>query len=388
VSHAGGPRYRRSRHVVFYWKKRTLIAHNYAAGTRVVAQPLVCEVLHFFDDWRTRAALVAVKPQLNHADLPTLLDLLVERDLLLRSDLPETGRERRLEEWGDWNPAAAFFHGATRDVAYGDLPTIERMTRDKARTTPMPPAIKRYPDAPVRALPRADAPAEFAGVLCERRTWRRFGRRPIAFADLGTLLGLTAGVQAWVDGSAGQRVALKTSPSGGARHSIELYVLAVNVHGLTRGLYHYACDRHALELVRPGTPARAVARYLPQQPWFEGASALFFFTAVFPRVQWRYTHARAYRATLIEAGHLCQTLCLTATALGLAPFCSMALADTVIERDLAIDGVSEAVVYAAGVGTRPSGLGWEASNNADGHPRLLTPRQKRRFPGQIPQPRR
>jgi nitroreductase len=55
---------------------------------------------------------------------------------------------------------------------------------------------------------------------------------------------------------------------------------------------------------------------------------------------------------LIDAGHLCQTFCLAATWLGLAPFCTMALADSEIESDLQIDGVSEAVVYAAGVGAR------------------------------------
>ena len=42
-----------------------------------------------------------------------------------------------------------------------------------------------------------------------------------------------------------------------------------------------------------------------------------------------------------------------ATWLGLAPFETMALADSRIERDLGIDGVSESVLYAAGVGTRP-----------------------------------
>ncbi len=43
-----------------------------------------------------------------------------------------------------------------------------------------------------------------------------------------------------------------------------------------------------------------------------------------------------------------------ATDLGLAPFCSMALADREIETDLRIDGVSEAAVYAAGVALRPA----------------------------------
>ncbi len=33
----------------------------------------------------------------------------------------------------------------------------------------------------------------------------------------------------------------------------------------------------------------------------------------------------------------------------------MALADSVIERDLGLDGVGESVLYAAGVGVRPPG---------------------------------
>jgi SagB-type dehydrogenase family enzyme len=96
-----------------------------------------------------------------------------------------------------------------------------------------------------------------------------------------------------------------------------------------------------------------VQRYLPTQFYYEGAAALLFFTAMFDRYQWKYETARAYRAVFIEAGHQCQTFCLMATDLGLAPFCSMALADREIETDLRIDGVSEAAVYAAGVGVRP-----------------------------------
>ena len=50
--------------------------------------------------------------------------------------------------------------------------------------------------------------------------------------------------------------------------------------------------------------------------------------------------ARAYRVLLTEAGHLCQVFYLVATALGLAPFCTMALADSVIEQDLRLDAIN------------------------------------------------
>ena len=85
---------------------------------------------------------------------------------------------------------------------------------------------------------------------------------------------------------------------------------------------------------------------------------MVFFTSVFARILWRYPYARAYRAALIEAGHVCQSFLLVATSLGLAPFSVMALADSVIEDDLGIDGIQESVLYAAGIGRPPRGVAW------------------------------
>ncbi len=79
-------------------------------------------------------------------------------------------------------------------------------------------------------------------------------------------------------------------------------------------------------------------------------------TARFPRTQWKCCFARAYRVVLAETGHLGQTFCLVATWLGLAPFCTMAFADSRIDKYLGIDGVSEGVIYVAGVG-KSSALG-------------------------------
>jgi SagB-type dehydrogenase family enzyme len=158
--------------------------------------------------------------------------------------------------------------------------------------------------------------------------------------------------------SGGGDLPLKTSPSGGARHPVECYVVARAVRGLRPGIYHYAVDRHALErLGGPVSPAR-LASYYPSSGYFAKAPVHVFLTAVFARQLWRYPYSRAYRAALAEAGHVCQTFCLTATWLGLAPFCLMGLADSLIERDLGIDGISESVLYAAGVGRPPRGSTW------------------------------
>jgi SagB-type dehydrogenase family enzyme len=94
---------------------------------------------------------------------------------------------------------------------------------------------------------------------------------------------------------------------------------------------------------------KAVA-YTAGQDFVAGASALFIMTAVFPRVLWKYRFARSYRVVLLDAGHLCQTFCLAATWLGLAPFCTAAFEDTLIEKDLGLDGIRESAIYVAGVG--------------------------------------
>src|SRR5207248_3337986 len=103
------------------------------------------------------------------------------------------------------------------------------------------------------------------------------------------------------------RIVLKTSPSGGARHPIEAYVLALRVKGVSRGLYHYDAGRHRLERLASGATARQAVRYCAGQSWYGPAAAIVIMTAVFAREQWRYDGPRAYRAVLIDAGHLCQT---------------------------------------------------------------------------------
>ena len=129
-------------------------------------------------------------------------------------------------------------------------------------------------------------------------------------------------MQQWVAAKP-RDLALKTSPSGGARHSIETYVVIRDVAELRPGIYHYAPDRHALEKIRGPVSVKRMREYLPNSGYFAAASAMVFFTSIFERILWRYPYSRAYRAALVEAGHLCQTFCLTATWLGLAPYCVM-----------------------------------------------------------------
>jgi SagB-type dehydrogenase family enzyme len=328
---------------------------------RVAAAPLTCEILHFFHRWRSAGALAQHFPYFSDVSLTRALSNLIRIGFLDRSDATANPKDKALTTWEAWSPAASYFHQSTKDSHAPIEPEDSvRMLRRRARSKPMPAPIKCYPKSRQTTLRKPQKTSAFARTLLERRTWRQFSQRPLELNQLGTLLGLTFGVQSWLDIKGIGQVALKTSPSGGARHPIEAYVMALKVGGLSPGLYHYNAGNHRLELLHRGATAAKVSSYLNGQWWFGGAAALVFMTAVFARPQWKYPASRAYRIVLIDAGHLCQTFCLAATSLGLAPFCTMAFADSKIEDDLEIDGVTESIIYAAGVGLPRKGA--EAAN--------------------------
>jgi SagB-type dehydrogenase family enzyme len=352
--------FRRSRSLVCYWQGRKLVVENYARRSRVEVTPLACEILNAFDRWRPASILPRLFPGASADSLADAVVRLVHSGLLDRSSAARDRRADALETWKDWSPAASFFHFSTKDGHAPIEPDVDtRQLRRRARSLGVPPPTKRYPHARHVALPPAMREGELPRLLLERRTWRRFSRRrPVDIDKVATLLGLTFGVQLWLDMPGIGRVALKTSPSGGARHPIEAYVLAPRVDGLDTGLYHYDGAAHRLELIRRGATRKELVEYVNGQWWFADAAFIVLMTAVFARTRWKYPASRAYRVVLIDAGHLCQTFCLVATWLGLAPFCTMALADSKIERALRIDGVTESILYTVGVGARPKTTVW------------------------------
>jgi SagB-type dehydrogenase family enzyme len=345
---------RRSPHLVAYWRGSSLLICNYATRVTTEGTPVVCELLHRCDKWIT---IDAIRERTNAGGslLPAIIDRLVDLTLLSRSDRPSDPRSTAMSSLDRWNPEAGFFHFATRDVRFSSARERRRHALTAIRVS-MPRPVKRYQAAKTVDLPRPEASA-FTDVLVARRTSRRYSSVPVTLKELSSLLAFTVGVQHWVRTEDGE-VPLKTSPSGGARHPIECYVVARAVAGLPPAIYHYAADRHVLERIGPKVPIDRMKAYVPESGYFANASAMVFFTAVFARQIWRYPYSRAYRAALIEAGHVCQTFLLTATSLGLAPYCVMGLADTLIEGDLGIDGITESVLYCAGVGRPPRGTAW------------------------------
>ena len=317
--------------------------------------------LDLLSNWTSAAALRRRAPDLGAVEaIDGLLRVMHAMGLVQREGDPGKGSPPQGTKgsppqewaWAGWSPEAAFFHFGTRGGSYPDDKLAhDRALRKKARTDP-PPAPTKTTRGKRIALAPAEDLGDLSAALLDRRTWRNFDPAPVTLDDLATLLRLTWGVQKRAHVRGQGPIVLKTSPSGGARHSIEAYVLARNVRGLPAGAYHYDAARHQLVDLRRRVSSRLITRLLAKQHYYGPAAAVIVMTAVFERAMWRYPFNRAYRSLLIEAGHLGQTFCLAATAKRLAPFCTMAFYDEKVEELLGLDGRQDSALYVVGVGSR------------------------------------
>lgn len=343
---------KRSNWLVFFFWDGKLHCKNYLTGTEFEASPILASVLAKLDRWLTFRGIERSLPQFPSTSLRRYVRKLVSLTAVVVRGSSQSKREAELSVWETWGVEARFFHYATKNVHTAPLTVDEtRFNRALQRHKPPPPAVKTYPGRPRTCLPDSSSlfRGELPNLLLSRRTHRSFGPGALPLEKLSVLLRLTWGFTNYIRWPGLGRLPVKTSPSGGARHSLEVYLWCLRVAGLPQGIYHYRPDKHELELLLKGKVRDRVGLLCGYQSWVGNCSALFVMTSVLPRVMWRYANSRAYRVILLEAGHFCQTFCLVATWLGLAPFCTAALYDEKIENDLSLNA-EEAVLYAAGVG--------------------------------------
>jgi putative peptide maturation dehydrogenase len=180
----------------------------------------------------------------------------------------------------------------------------------------------------------------------------------------------------------GFEVYKRTSPSGGALHPTECFLIVQRVVGIAPGLYRYRIDGHALEPVTPQVAApqpgdvgvrllgddtphawnaealRAFARIaVAGQNFFADAPVLCVLAPRFQRNFWKYrNHAKAYRVCVLDVGHLSQTLQLCATEAGLGPFVTGAINEVDLERAFGMQPCAQSPLVVCGFGARAATL--------------------------------
>ncbi|MBI5190995.1 MAG: SagB/ThcOx family dehydrogenase [Nitrospirae bacterium] len=181
-------------------------------------------------------------------------------------------------------------------------------------------------------------------VLDARRTRRTYRPEPLALGELSQMLWAANGKT-----KEGREAVLRTAPSAGALYPIVLYVMANDVEGLEKGIYHYDVPGHRLVMIREGDYSDAVARAALGQSMLAKAGAVIFLTAIIERTRWKYRQ-RAYRYIYLDAGHIGQNICLAAGGMGLGTCPIGAFYDDELNAVLGLDGTEETVVYAFAIG--------------------------------------
>jgi SagB-type dehydrogenase family enzyme len=323
-------RYRRAHALVARWDSDGFVVDNYLTKDRIELTPALLQFIDMNPGPVCHDDLVAAFGSISGDG--HLVEALIGHHIYLAEGTYEADRDERLNSTWAWDHVARWFHYGTRD-------------------TP----LRTYP-GPKTALPQVSndlGNSTLDSCLAARRTIRRWAPRSLTASHFSSLLWWTWGTQRFVERSPIGPYQLKTSPSGGSRHSIEVYPVALKVDGIEPGVYHYAAHEHHLTLIR-SVPLEELATralsWFANQPWVADACAVFLMTAVLERSMWKYRHSHAYRVVLLDAGHLGQTFHLVCTALGLGPFTSSGLNETAIENALGVDGIREVCVYAAATG--------------------------------------
>lgn len=204
---------------------------------------------------------------------------------------------------------------------------------------------KSYEGVPQFPLPPITSPsAEFFNLVDKRRSVRGEHKEGVSASDISLIIKYSCGLRNKVHHDNDLR--LRAQPSGGARFPIEVYVLSLkSENGVPPGIYHYNVKKHALNTLRVQTFSDDEIAHLFTYPWAKNCSMALLLTAVFQRSVIKYGE-RAYRYSLLEAGHIGQGIYLAGAACEVGVTGMGGTRDHSLHALLDIDGTQESLVYA------------------------------------------
>jgi len=221
---------------------------------------------------------------------------------------------------------------------------IGRMAR--LNIAPAPP-FKQYDDAETVRLPTDWGMDRTLGeTLQHRRSYRRFGEKPLSMKDIAMLLWAGQGIS----GRAGNFF-FRTAPSAGALYPVETYISVQNVETIGAGLFHFQPADFSLEKMSAKFSGDDIAEGALGQSFLKKAGVVFIWSAILRKNFSKYGH-RGMRYICMDAGHICQNVLLAAEALGLGACPVAAFYDDELNALLNLDGEEESVIYLAAVGTK------------------------------------
>jgi SagB-type dehydrogenase family enzyme len=159
---------------------------------------------------------------------------------------------------------------------------------------------------------------------------------PFSAQALSNLMHYSAGITLRRGG-----LALRASPSSGALFPTELYLVVREAEGVAPGVYHYDPREHRLEQLSTAVPDSATLG-APNDALDE-TPATVIVSSIFRRTGFKYRD-RAYRYAIADAGHLLENLRVAGQTAGYWARPLLRFDERLVEQQLGVDGVEEAVV--------------------------------------------
>ena len=214
---------------------------------------------------------------------------------------------------------------------------------------PVPAGAKLITLVPPTQLRLGEMPVRDA--IAARRSTREFSDVAMSPEELSYLLWATQGITAVQRDEAGGVVQrFRAAPSAGARYPLETYLAIRRVHGVAAGVYRYLPNDHQLVLVREDAQISGkLTAACYGTPSVGSAAVVFIWSAVPYRTEWKYTYL-AHRMIAMEAGHVCENLCLAAESCRTGACAMLSYHQPRVDELLGVDGKDEFAIYLACVG--------------------------------------
>ena len=202
--------------------------------------------------------------------------------------------------------------------------------------------------------------ASVGSIMRARRSKRQFMKRHLNLEELASILYYGQGITGYFNvegasetitmGDYNREISTRLVPSGGALYPIDLYFYSFNIKGLTEGIYKYTPEHHALLKIKEldkNFDINAIGAFEK----IDITNMNLFIIYVYKV----YMNARKYGDSalafaLLEAGGISQNIHLTATALNIGSCDVGGFMKQKIEKQLAIDGLSQHVIHTTVIG--------------------------------------
>ena len=193
-------------------------------------------------------------------------------------------------------------------------------------------------------------------AIIHRRSIREYSGRSMSLEDLSTLLYYADGISGefkFIISEGDEEVKkLRTAPSAGGMYPIDLYVVALNIQNLQKGLYQYYPYHNSLKPVENSLSDSKIRNFAEfGEIELSKANFILLYVYNFYVNSLKYGDS-AVAYTLIEAGEISQNLQLAANCIGYGACDIGGYNKVYIEKSLSLDGVSQHVIHLTIVGKK------------------------------------